>query len=244
MSRTAVRQAADNWAGLPAGDGPQRPSLAVLALVVLMHGAIWVALQSAGGLAPPLPMPLVVSLLQPTDAALAKPSVTPFKSMAAKPASRVAQRQDTQVLASEISQAAAAVEVARSEKVTPAALAPTVALPNAPAAAVPTAAPGTAEIAAPAQTAVRFDAAYLDNPAPIYSPLSRRAHEEGRVVLHVFVEASGLPTKLEVQSSSGADRLDRSALAAVARWKFVPARQGLVAVAAWVLVPIVFSLKD
>jgi protein TonB len=67
--------------------------------------------------------------------------------------------------------------------------------------------------------------------------------EEGKVVLHVFVEASGLPGKVDLRTSSGFARLDSSAMAAVIRWKFIPARQGAEAVGAWVLVPVVFSLK-
>jgi protein TonB len=63
-------------------------------------------------------------------------------------------------------------------------------------------------------------------------------------VLRVFVEASGQPSQLEVRTSSGYERLDKAALAAVARWKFVPARQGTELVGAWVLVPIIFSLKS
>lgn len=64
------------------------------------------------------------------------------------------------------------------------------------------------------------------------------------MVLRVYVEASGAASKVEVSSSSGFERLDRSAANAVSRWKFVPARQGSEAVAASVLVPIVFSLKE
>jgi protein TonB len=90
----------------------------------------------------------------------------------------------------------------------------------------------------------RFDADYLDNPAPTYPSLARRAGEEGKVMLRVFVEASGKPSKIEVRSSSGSQRLDDAAMAAVRRWKFVPARRGEEYVAAWVLVPISFSLHD
>ena len=92
-------------------------------------------------------------------------------------------------------------------------------------------------------SAPRFDADYLQNPAPTYPPLSRRAGEEGKVVLKVYVDAGGLPGKVEIHQGSGFERLDKSAVAAVSRWKFVPARQGSQALAAWVLVPIVFSLK-
>lgn len=63
-------------------------------------------------------------------------------------------------------------------------------------------------------------------------------------MLRVFVEASGKPSKIEVRSSSGSQRLDDAATVAVWRWKFVPARRGDENVAAWVLVPISFSLRD
>lgn len=116
--------------------------------------------------------------------------------------------------------------------------------------AVPPAAHAAAAMSAPTATPSspptppRFDAAYLDNPAPAYPTLSRKAREEGRVVLKVLVEANGQPTRTEVQTSSGYERLDRAAQSAVSRWKFVPAKQGTDSVADWVLVPFVFSLKD
>ena len=88
-----------------------------------------------------------------------------------------------------------------------------------------------------------FNASYLDNPAPVYPPLARRLGEEGRVMLRVHVEASGLPSKVEIRTSSGSERLDQAALETVKRWKFVPARQGDTAVPAFVVVPISFSLK-
>lgn len=99
---------------------------------------------------------------------------------------------------------------------------------------------------APVQKTVqpRFDADYLDNPKPIYPALSRRMGEEGRVVLRVHVDANGLPSTIGLHASSGSDRLDQAAFAAVRRWKFVPARRGDEAISASVLVPIVFSLKE
>ena len=92
-------------------------------------------------------------------------------------------------------------------------------------------------------TAARFDAAYLNNPAPAYPMLSRRLREEGQVMLRVRVSPDGQPNRIELRTSSGSDRLDRAAEEAVSRWRFVPARQGDTAVEAWVLVPIVFKLK-
>ncbi|HWP10351.1 MAG TPA: TonB family protein, partial [Ramlibacter sp.] len=107
--------------------------------------------------------------------------------------------------------------------------------------AVAAAAPATP--AAPAQSEPRFDADYLDNPAPAYPALSRRLGEEGKVVLRVFVRADGRPDAVEVKAGSGSPRLDEAAVHAVHRWKFVPARRGAEAVGAWVLVPIAFHLR-
>jgi protein TonB len=90
----------------------------------------------------------------------------------------------------------------------------------------------------------RFNADYLNNPKPPYPALSRRLHEEGEVRLRVFVSASGNAPRVELQRSSGYDRLDRVALEIVQRWRFVPAREGDQAVAAWVVVPISFTLRS
>ena len=98
---------------------------------------------------------------------------------------------------------------------------------------------GNAPIVAP-----RFDVAYLNNPRPEYPRIARRMGEQGRVLLHVFVNASGSAEKVEIRTSSGSPRLDQAAREAVQRWKFVPARRGDEAVSAWVLVPISFVLES
>jgi periplasmic protein TonB len=137
--------------------------------------------------------------------------------------------------------------VAEKPTTQPAAAAPTpppppvVSPPPASAAAQTSAAPATA----PAPEAVvppSFDAAYLDNPAPTYPAMSKRMQEQGRVILHVFVNADGSAGKVELHTSSGAPRLDQAALDTVKRWRFTPAKQGTQALAAWVLVPVSFSL--
>lgn len=108
-------------------------------------------------------------------------------------------------------------------------------------------APDTARTDAPAPPSVsmpRFDAAYLNNPAPAYPSLSRRLGEEGRVLLRVFVDPDGRAREVHIQGASGHARLDRAAQEAVARWRFVPARRGEESVGAWVLVPVSFTLKQ
>jgi periplasmic protein TonB len=90
----------------------------------------------------------------------------------------------------------------------------------------------------------RFDADYLDNPAPMYPTISRRLGEYGRVLLRVHVTAEGAAAQVEVRESSGYERLDKVARDTVQRWRFVPARQGDKGVAGWVLVPISFSIRS
>jgi protein TonB len=110
---------------------------------------------------------------------------------------------------------------------------------------VPAQPPAPAEIAAPQLApvvAARFDADYLHNPAPTYPMVSRRNHEEGRVLLKVLVSAEGATKNLLVQQSSGFAHLDDAATEAVRKWRFVAARRGSEAVEDWVLVPIVFRL--
>lgn len=86
-------------------------------------------------------------------------------------------------------------------------------------------------------------AAYLHNPPPAYPAMSRRLAEQGRVMLRVLIGTDGLPQKAELQAGSGYDRLDRAALEAVMRWRFVPGRRGDVPETMWVSVPIVFNLE-
>lgn len=102
----------------------------------------------------------------------------------------------------------------------------------------------SAPVVSAEMTPPRFDANYLDNPPPVYPPLSRKLGEEGKVILCVHVDSGGLPTRVEIHAGSGSSRLDQAAERAVWRWKFVPARRGGETLAASVVVPIVFNLRE
>lgn len=93
-------------------------------------------------------------------------------------------------------------------------------------------------------TPPNFVAAYLDNPTPEYPRLSRRMKESGTVLLRVRVSPEGRSAQVELNKSSGYERLDQAAVEAVRKWRFVPAKQGEQAVSAWVLVPINFQLEQ
>jgi periplasmic protein TonB len=103
--------------------------------------------------------------------------------------------------------------------------------------------PAPAIVAPPVITAPIFAADYLDNPAPYYPPLSRRAGEQGRVVLRVLVSAGGRSDEVQIRTSSGHTRLDDAARETVRRWRFVPAKRGDQPIAEWVLIPISFRLE-
>lgn len=77
---------------------------------------------------------------------------------------------------------------------------------------------------------------------PTYPPASRRLNEEGTVLVKVFVSEQGRPTSVELVRSSGFERLDAAALAAVRRWLFKPAIDGGVAVSTYTTVQVRFRL--
>lgn len=88
----------------------------------------------------------------------------------------------------------------------------------------------------------RFDAGYLNNPAPVYPNMSRRLREVGVVQLRVRVSTDGQPLEIQLANSSGYARLDDAARSAVQKWKFAPAMRNGNPVEAWVIVPLEFSL--
>jgi protein TonB len=111
----------------------------------------------------------------------------------------------------------------------------------APLAAVPDAA---SEAASLQMTPPSFDAAYLKNPKPLYPPAAHRAGERGTVMLRVLVLRDGLPSRVEIDKSSGSRLLDTAARDAVWGWRFVPARLGTDPIESWMQVPVTFRLED
>ena len=90
----------------------------------------------------------------------------------------------------------------------------------------------------------RFGVSYLNNPPPDYPALSRRQGEEGRVLMKVLVSAEGTAEDVQIEKSSGSDRLDNAAMSAVKRWRFIPAKKNNQPLSAYVLVPVKFSLDS
>lgn len=59
---------------------------------------------------------------------------------------------------------------------------------------------------------------------PAYPPAARKAGLEGTVLLRIQILATGRPGDITVARSSGHGMLDEAAIAAVAQWRFVPAK--------------------
>ncbi|NQU11143.1 energy transducer TonB [bacterium] len=132
---------------------------------------------------------------------------------------------------------------------TPVAPAVSVPAPASAAASPPTELAPAAPAPAPVEPATEVPGAltlsqptYLDNPAPVYPPLARRRGWEGVTVLRVEVLADGTPRGIGVVRSSGHRVLDNTALAAVRRWRFQPARRGAQPVISQLEIPIRFQL--
>lgn len=97
---------------------------------------------------------------------------------------------------------------------------------------------------APAFTEANFRANYAHNPKPDYPAIARSRGWQGKVLLRVKVSAQGLSEAVSVEQSSGHDILDESAMQAVQKWRFIPAKRGETPVASSVIVPIDFKLRN
>jgi len=218
----------------PAGYARRRPSWPAIAFIVAVHAiliAAFVARTDPLRISKP-PSAIVVSLVTPQEPPKPPPPPKP-RPMPAKAIAPMPVVAPPPVVVPEVPRMQELPAITLPPSPPDPVPSPAVSAPVAPVAAAPAIAP----LVPP-----RFDAAYLDNPAPIYPAIARRQGEQGRVLLRVSVAADGRAASVEIAASSGSERLDRAALDAVRRWRFVPARRGDEAVAAQVLVPVAFSL--
>lgn len=203
---------------------PRRQSIVVLAVGLAHITALYAIGSSSLSKVQPAPLAEVsVSLLS----AAAPPAPPQEKPTPRPPAPSKAPRPV----------AKPAITQTSSEPASPVAAPAAVSAPAPAPAATPANNSDSAPVSAP-----RFDAGYLNNPAPRYPPLSRRMGEEGKVMLRVLVSSEGQAQEVRLHVSSGSARLDEAAIDAVRNWRFVAARQGERSISGWVIVPISFRL--
>lgn len=96
----------------------------------------------------------------------------------------------------------------------------------------------------PVAARVISDVAYVEPPQPRYPPESRRHGEEGVVILRVLINELGRAARVDIEQSSGHERLDKAAMAAVQRALFRPYVENGVARTALAVIPIEFITKS
>jgi periplasmic protein TonB len=107
--------------------------------------------------------------------------------------------------------------------------------------------PASSSVAGPANAQTidaDYKAAYLKNPKPPYPPLAVKMRLEGKVTLRAEVLPDGKAGRVVIDSSSGHEMLDQSALQTVKQWQFTPARKDGVIIPQVVRIPINFNLKS
>lgn len=228
---------------------PMRRVLPLL-LIVLLHLGLFVLLRN--GLLPRPesvePLGVITAMLFPPEPDAPAPVVQP----AVRPAVRV--RPAVVRPAVVPRRPAPALQVPASSTAAPLPAA-TVAVAPTPSAAIESAAPAPAIPATPALPAalapvdtgpktLSSGVQYLQAPRPDYPAQSKRLGEEGRVVLRVLVDRQGLAERIEVQKSSGFDRLDEAARQAVQQARFKPHLADGRPVAVFAIVPITFRLDQ
>ena len=167
-------------------------AVGVAALVLVLHAAVlYIVARAPKTTKPQLSVPLIVSFATAAEPVHAAPKTalpkSKLKSPPVKPRSVALAPQPAPITNPDPAQIPAPDTVRTSET-------------------APQEAPTP-----PAMSSPRFDAAYLNNPAPAYPSLSRRLGEEGRVLLRVLVDPDGRAREVHVQGASGHTRLDRAA---------------------------------
>ena len=83
----------------------------------------------------------------------------------------------------------------------------------------------------------------LHNPKPIYPLLSRKLKEQGLVMIKLCVNPGGFVDEASVFKSSGFQSLDKSALATLSQWRFLPLTSVLNQSSQCFQAPVHFSLE-
>ena len=85
--------------------------------------------------------------------------------------------------------------------------------------------------------------AYVDKKicTPRYPRVSRKRGERGRVLVRVFINRDGSSEKVEIEQSSGFNRLDQAAMESAKRCRFVPAKRNGKSVKTLATIPYTFT---
>jgi len=209
----------------------------ITAVVALHFGALWALQTGSINRVVEVVVPIeILPMTQPSQTASLAPSATQsVEKPGVKPASRT-QTPETQALQKG--------PTTTPEPSAEAQISPT--LPNAiPATPV---AIESGNVLVPHQATTKSDTSpsevqYLAKPEPPYPSLSIRLGEEGRAVVRVLIGVDGIARHASIAQSSGFPRLDQASIAAVATWRYVPAKRNGIDEPTWINIPINWALK-
>ena len=211
--------------------GEERPNniislLTILVTLLHIYALMWF-LAPEENFTPPEPMPMEVSLISvatPKPVTPTPPEPKPIIKPVVKPVQQPVIKKPAPI-------------VQKSPDYAP----PSDTPPPPPPAAAASASEASS---APTFVEANFKANYLVNPKPEYPAIAKSRGWQGKVMLRVNVSAEGTALHVSVETSSGHEMLDESAIEAVTKWKFIPAKRGDTAVVSTVIVPIIFTLRD
>ncbi len=86
--------------------------------------------------------------------------------------------------------------------------------------------------------------AVSNNPKPKYPYIARRRGLEGELILNVEVLPSGYSGEINIYKSSGHRILDKAAVTAVKKWKFISAKNNGININSTIEIPVRFVLND
>ncbi|OYZ25362.1 MAG: energy transducer TonB [Hydrogenophilales bacterium 17-64-34] len=207
-----------------------------LLMVVALHGAVLYGLWSARVLPPPTEaVTLFVSFINPPPQS--KPQAIPPPEPP-KPVKREAPRPPDPPHYHLAAQAPVMSPQEAVEPLPPPE--PALALVQAPS---PPAPPAPPKPTGPLTLTTELAVACPDRTPPAYPPMARRLGETGKVVLRVELDETGRVSAAQVLTSSGSNRLDAAALAAVRTWRCHPAQRDGQAVRSLATQPFNFTLE-
>lgn len=250
-SSTILRDGLRAWSTLHQEERSRRQILLSAALVMILHGGLWYWLtQSIETETPARPLVMQVSMIAmsapkpvaeapkpapppPPEKKPLPPPKTPPKPVIKKPPP-VLQKAPDFAPKSPVSEA----------EPTPAPHSPPVEAASSTSSSTANEAQTTPAAATASFTEANFRANYAQNPKPDYPAIAKSRGWGGKVLLKVQVSAQGTSDSVDIEQSSGHEILDESAVEAVKKWRFIPAKRGETPVASSVIVPIVFTLRN
>lgn len=214
------------------------PRLAGLLLVLALHGAALYGLWRAQLIPSPVEAAtLFVNFIAPPDEkVLPEPKRPPEVKAKPQPRPKPLEPQQPRQLVAETPVTAPADHVAAAPPSKPEPMPEPVAQVAAPVVQTPLP-PG------PVALSSELSVACPQRSAPSYPSTSRRLGETGVVVLRVELSETGQVATARVQNSSGFDRLDEAALAAVRSWRCTPPSRNGQPVRATALQPFNFVMQ-